>query len=47
MEYLQAILNLTSTLKSPTMFNHIATFWAKAAINALECRRYFPPSSQP
>lgn len=47
MEYLQTRLNQTSTIKSVTMFNHIATFWVKAAINSLECRIYFPPSSQP
>lgn len=47
MEYLQTSLNQTSTIKSITMFNRIATSWVKAAINALECRICFPPSSQP
>lgn len=47
MDYLQTSLNQPSTIKSVTMFNRMATFWVKVAVSALECRIYFPPSSQP
>lgn len=45
LEELQPISNQTSTIQHPTLFNPIATFWAKAAMNGLECRRHFPLTS--